>query len=759
MASSHSINASLLGQSSNIEVTAAELVETDMEDEVDQLDSDSDAGGPEIDVSGKQNGLASGVRVPGHSLLPAVRLENIIQADGVTGNLALSKEGLFILSVATEEFIKRMAEAGQLKASSERRTSVNYSDMAATTQQYQEFMFLHDTIPVPIPLSEALQLREAKEKELIDEEPPAPASRPFRPSISISSSASAPPKTKAKSRSSTTNGQDKRNGSSSTTSRRERRSGSGGQRSSVGGTPDVDVTREGPWSEWAEMPGPRSTSGSVLNGRSSISTVARPSPLANGHSSVPSRSGTLTPARSREESSEHASPRHCPPPPARSSPLAGQEEAPWPGQYTGPASGFLQGPGGPFGHVAQNPGRILAILSVSGLSYLLPVPANPKIKVISQCSLDPPTSLCGFPFATTLIFEYYTMSPAKANGLPIIDIAPFLNDDPAGADLRGSTAAALHKACVEYGFFYLDISKYADRSVPEHLTDLAREFFALPQEEKDKLAMKNQDHARGYARLKENVTNGKADNHEGLDIYRPVENPDKSKPLWGENQWPSVPGFMDRYEAWVEKMKALGLIVMRAMALGLGMSTDEWNELRKQVDDSFWVMRVIGYPPLPNDYDGFSCGAHKDYGCLTFLYADPTPSALQVFSSRPGAIEFAGTDLVTQGSEKGVWLNADPIPGCVVCNIGEMWEIWSNGLYRSTLHQVVHRGSNYRVSIPFFFEPNFDAHIKPLAAALRLQEAEGKNQPIEPRRSVVYGDFLLAKVGSNFEFGKGKYDN
>ncbi|KAF5377963.1 hypothetical protein D9615_006707 [Tricholomella constricta] len=349
------------------------------------------------------------------------------------------------------------------------------------------------------------------------------------------------------------------------------------------------------------------------------------------------------------------------------------------------------------------------------------------------------------------------MSTLKANALPIIDIAPFLNQDSKDAKLRASTAAALHKACIEYGFFYLDISAYVDPAVPEHLTQLGRQFFALPQEEKDALSLKNQDYARGYARLKENVTNGKADNHEGIDFYKPVENPDKTRPLWGENQWPTVPGFRERYEEWTDKMKALGLIVMEAMAQGLGMTPEEWEDLRKQVDDSFWVMRVIGYPPLPNDEDGFSCGAHKDYGCLTFLYADPTPSALQVFSSRPGAVVLAYPSSVAQvGSEKGVWINADPIPGCVVCNIGEMWEIWTNGLYRSTLHQVVHRGSNYRVSIPFFFEPNFEADVKPLAAALRLQEPEDRK---EYRKSVVYGDFLMGKVSNNFAGGKGKYDS
>lgn len=78
----------------------------------------------------------------------------------------------------------------------------------------------------------------------------------------------------------------------------------------------------------------------------------------------------------------------------------------------------------------------------------------------------------------------------------------------------------------------------------------------------------------GYARLKENVTNGKADNHEGIDFYRPVENPDKTKPLWGENQWPTVPQFREKYEAWVEKMKTLGLIVMEACVFFLNFTNE-----------------------------------------------------------------------------------------------------------------------------------------------------------------------------------------
>lgn len=83
----------------------------------------------------------------------------------------------------------------------------------------------------------------------------------------------------------------------------------------------------------------------------------------------------------------------------------------------------------------------------------------------------------------------------KLSSLPIINIAPYL--DPHNKVGRVSVAAALHAACLEYGFFYLDLTSYVDPSEPEELTRLARQFFSLPQEEKEKIALRNEDHARG----------------------------------------------------------------------------------------------------------------------------------------------------------------------------------------------------------------------------------------------------------------------
>lgn len=82
-----------------------------------------------------------------------------------------------------------------------------------------------------------------------------------------------------------------------------------------------------------------------------------------------------------------------------------------------------------------------------------------------------------------------------ASTLPIINIAPWVE----GHDHKGrlSTAAAIHAACLEFGFFYLDVTSCIPPGEPEELSRLAREFFHLPQEEKDKISLNNQDHARG----------------------------------------------------------------------------------------------------------------------------------------------------------------------------------------------------------------------------------------------------------------------
>ncbi|MCJ1351037.1 MAG: hypothetical protein MMC33_001019 [Icmadophila ericetorum] len=365
---------------------------------------------------------------------------------------------------------------------------------------------------------------------------------------------------------------------------------------------------------------------------------------------------------------------------------------------------------------------------------------------------------------------------AEAEALPIIDISPFL-DPKATPGARFYCAQSLSKACLNHGFFYLK-----NHSVPPALTSevlsLARAFFnECSPEEKVKIKRQdagNQlgDGARGYQVIGDNVTKGKRDWHEAIDWYRPIipgegsfssasthhaeasnglpksripHNPPYTL-LNGMNFWPSHPReFRKVYEEYIEHMLALGTAVVRAMGHALGLQDPE--AFVKATQESFWVMRAIGYPPLPKknggrlngdlhaeenekeeEEEGVSCGAHTDYGCLTLLLADSTPGALQVQSRL----------------HPNIWIPADPIEGAFVVNIGDMMERWTGGLWKSTLHRVVHRGDGFRVSVPFFFEPDFDARVGRLEGLGRAEEG----------REVVYGEYLIGKVNGNF-YGNG----
>ena len=82
-------------------------------------------------------------------------------------------------------------------------------------------------------------------------------------------------------------------------------------------------------------------------------------------------------------------------------------------------------------------------------------------------------------------------------------------------------------------------------------------------------------------------------------------------------------------------------------------------------------------------------GEHTDYGLLTILLQDDA-----------GGLE------VKSGSR---WIAAPPLPGSFVCNIGDMLDRMTGGLYRSTPHRVRNPAPRDRLSFPFFFDPNFFA--------------------------------------------------
>ncbi|KAG0703802.1 hypothetical protein DFH29DRAFT_915184 [Suillus ampliporus] len=309
----------------NPSVNVYELpTDSENEAEVDELESDTD---PEDELAAcasanqKKSGRRLGERAPGTTLLPASKVENMVQPDT---SVSMSKEAVFILSVATEEFIKRMAQAGHRQASAKRRGTVNYTDLACSTQQYQEFMFLQDTIPEPISIAEALERRAMKEKEDLEANPAMSTTHRQSPPFIAVSAPQLNGKSKAKPRPPVPNGRETSSASANGNSRREHRRNEDGMDGVVSRSRSTRVVHEDRYVGSEEH-----VSSDMGNETGSYQAV--PSPRR-------STAGLQETGRSSHDFAPN-----------------------WPGHYTGPASGFLQDPHGGFGRgiTSQNPGRTI----------------------------------------------------------------------------------------------------------------------------------------------------------------------------------------------------------------------------------------------------------------------------------------------------------------------------------------------------------------------------------------------------------------
>jgi isopenicillin N synthase-like dioxygenase len=76
-----------------------------------------------------------------------------------------------------------------------------------------------------------------------------------------------------------------------------------------------------------------------------------------------------------------------------------------------------------------------------------------------------------------------------------------------------------------------------------------------------------------------------------------------------------------------------------------------------------------------------------------------------------------------------VWIEAPPIEGAFIVNIGDVFETWSGGQFKSTQHRVVNSGRE-RYSIPLFFGLDYHAVIEPLPK-FRTPETVAKYPPIK----------------------------
>ena len=288
--------------------------------------------------------------------------------------------------------------------------------------------------------------------------------------------------------------------------------------------------------------------------------------------------------------------------------------------------------------------------------------------------------------------DYAAAKSLSLDDIPVIDLTPLL----AGESIN-EVAEKLMLAASNTGFFYIK-NHGVEQSVIDGAMVASKAFFKLAADEKETVLVNQQQRgwlAPGMAKF----TGAKTYDLKEIFFYGPdawstaLEAQRGSIPMIADNQWPECcptleAGIMAYYNAVCE----LGHQVLSAIAIGM---EEEVDFFASRYTSPLGRGQLVYYPK--SEYSDekeqrFGAAAHTDFGVLTLLHQDDN----------------GGLQVLNKAEE---WVEAPPIPGTFVCNIGDLLNRWTNHRLASNLHRVINRSGNERFSMPIFFDPDPDAVI------------------------------------------------
>ncbi|AXS38976.1 2-oxoglutarate and iron-dependent oxygenase domain-containing protein [Breoghania sp. L-A4] len=328
-------------------------------------------------------------------------------------------------------------------------------------------------------------------------------------------------------------------------------------------------------------------------------------------------------------------------------------------------------------------------------------------------------------------------SALSASGveLPVIDLSGLHTGH---LEDMAAVATELGEAARISWFFYIK-NHGVDQSLIDGIFAASKQFHDLPRRTKMKNWSGFSTHHRGYVPFEENGTKfpKKINFNEAWDMSygTPADHPDylAGWRMTGPNIWPEIPGWRDAVSAYYDAIFSLGLKMLSALEYELGVEPDT---LKRHINNPTSQLQMLKYlendMPASNDMVGID--AHSDFECFTIL-----------LQGGPGLQAMNVDDY---------WMEAPPLEGTFIVNIGDIFETWSGGQYKATQHRVVNTGRE-RYSFPLFFGLDYDAVVEPLPK-FRTPETLAKYPPIAAgehlMRMTVHAFRYIADAHAKGEF-------
>lgn len=300
--------------------------------------------------------------------------------------------------------------------------------------------------------------------------------------------------------------------------------------------------------------------------------------------------------------------------------------------------------------------------------------------------------------------DFANAAQTNTQSIPVIDVSGAIS----GKDIQG-VADAIHAAATDHGFFYI-CGHGIDPALMEQAFAVSKAFFDLPDADKSEVAVDTHQRgwmAQGMSRLQGSKTHdlkevffwGTETTADDVDVLA-------GKPLCAVNQWPTdFPRLHTDLTPYYDAVCHVARRVMAAIAVSLDRPADFFDAAYAKP----LARGQLVYYPASTEADEaeerFGVAPHTDFGVLTVLLQDNS-GGLQV------------------RAKSGDWIEAPPIAGTLVCNIGDLLARWSNNRFASTVHRVINRSKGSRYSIPVFFDPHTDTIVDPIDLGASAADSE-----------------------------------
>ncbi|XP_026437387.1 codeine O-demethylase-like [Papaver somniferum] len=270
--------------------------------------------------------------------------------------------------------------------------------------------------------------------------------------------------------------------------------------------------------------------------------------------------------------------------------------------------------------------------------------------------------------------------------IPVIDLQSLLSPEPIIGELE---LERLHSACKEWGFFQV-VNHGVDILLVDKVKSEIESFFNLPMDEKKKFWQVEGD-LEGFGQAFVHSEDQKLD---WADVFFILTQPQRMrKPkLFVKLPLP----LRKTIESYSLETNKLSMTLLELMGKALQIENGVMAEL---FEGGRQTMRMTYYPPCPQPKHVIGLTTHSDAGGVTILLQLNAVDGLQIRKEK-------------------LWVPVKPLPNAFVVNIGDILEIMSNGIYRSTELRATVNLTKERLSVAAFLSPKKGTKIGPILSML-----------------------------------------